>query len=229
MKNQFLICIALVALNISACKKSKDNINPPANPPMQTINPMKEIANNSSITRENSEGAIGQYQVGIRFLVYKQGSIKKLGLRSPSAGTYRVQLYTFTTNDSITLNAPYISNPQRLAYADITIDANAAASGSAVWANIPEVKLQPWNTDGAGSVKHYGVCYNDLDKTQYQYIFPANMQMPLKFGNGALSVFRYAYQPNNDINTSPWNFGGGGGGYNNLIYSDIQFEFETTK
>mgnify|MGYP001449983819 CR=1 FL=1 len=220
------ILVILFAFALVSCKKDKEAVTPVKNTEI-IINPMKELASGSGFSVSNSDGAEGQYQVGIRFLAYKEGSIKRLGLRSPSAGTYRVQLYTFVANDSISLNYPFFSGPERLGYADITIDAAAAASGTTVWAQISSVQIKPWNTDGAGKVRHYGVCFNDLDKTQYQYAFPANTTMPLGFGNGALKIFRYTFTKTNDINEPAWQ--STGGGYGNLIYSDVQFEFVTTK
>lgn len=216
MKKAILfLCLASA---IVSCKKDK-----PENQTI-TINPMKEIAAMNPNT--TSDGSSGKYQVGVRFLTRKEGTISKLGLRSPSAGTYRLQLYTFVATDSTFLNYPLVSAAQRLAYADVTIDAAAAANGTVVWTNIATTKVMTWDSDGAGKVRMYGVCYNDQDLKQYQVTLPTGVTMPMQFG-GNLSLLRYTYRQTNDQDQSPWD--ASTGGYENIVYGGEQFEFVCNK
>jgi len=220
MKKIFFVLI--IAAVFTSCKKDK-----PADKKVETItiNPMKEIA--AASIQGTSDGSEGKYQVGVRFIAYKEGTISRLGLRSPSAGTYRVQLYTFVSNDSAGVYYPLISEPERMGYTDIKIDADAASKGTVVWGNIPTANIKLWNTDGAGKVRHYAVCYNDLDKTQYQVTLPAGVTLPLGFGN-AISVGRYGFLPTDDLNVSPWH-NSSIGSYVGLVYGGEQFEFVSKK
>lgn len=215
-----ILFITVLFLVFTSCKKSKPGTEPKKE--TTTINPMKSIRETFG-KNETSDGAVGNYQVGIQFVLFKSGTISKLGLRSPSSGTYRVQLYTFVANDTFNVNYPLISDPQRLAYVDITIDAAAAQSGTAVWATIPTVNLLPLNSEGSGKVRHYCVCFNDLDKTQYQYQLTGT-KLPIKYNNQveALSLYWYSYTKTDDTNKPSL-----GGGFRNLIYGDVQFEFVT--
>ncbi|SDD96887.1 hypothetical protein [Niabella drilacis] len=223
---KYTIIASLILLMAAACKKDKKAVDPPpVKTPAVVVNPMADI---DALDPENgtSDGSPGAYQVGVRFITYKEGIISRLGLRSPSAGNYRVQLYTFVANDSTTLNFPLITEPERLGYVDITIDATAAQKGTTVWANIQSVKIKPWNADGAGKVRQYGVCYNDQDLKQYQHILPAGLTFPLMFSNN-LSVFKYDFFKVDNHNSYPWQ--NGRGGFSTLVYGGEQFEFVTTK
>lgn len=220
MKSIFIVLTA--AAVFVSCKKDKPNNGKQGT---ITINPMKEIA--AASTQGTSEGSEGKYQVGVRFIAYKEGTISRLGLRSPSAGTYRVQLYTFVSNDSAGVYYPLISEPERIGYADITIDADAASKGTVVWSSIPTANIKLWNADGAGKARHYAVCYNDLDKTQYQVTLSAGATLPLGFGN-VISVGRYGFLLTDDLNISPWH-NGSLGSYVGLVYGGEQFEFVTAK
>ncbi|MBO9596163.1 MAG: hypothetical protein J7599_25195 [Niabella sp.] len=216
----------LVLLALAACKKEKKTVDPPpVKVPAMVINPMVDI---DALDPDNatSDGSPGSFQVGVRFITYKDGFISRLGLRSPSAGNYRIQLYTFVSNDSTTLNFPLIVEPERLGYVDVTIDAAAAQKGTTVWGNIQSVKIKPWNADGPGKVRQYGVCYNDQDLKQYQHILPAGLTFPLIFSNN-LSVFKYDFFKIDSHNSHPWQIGRGG--FSTLVYGGEQFEFVTPK
>ncbi|MFV0606618.1 MAG: hypothetical protein ACK5NK_12325 [Niabella sp.] len=216
---QYLLAFSLTIIFFS-CKK--DNEETPVK--TSTIDPLSSIVNMPDAIHETSSGSAGKYQVGIRFLTYKKGTIKRLGLRSPSAGTYRLQLYTFVTTDSTSIVYPMIVAPQRLGYVDVTIDAAAATNGSVVWGNISSVNVEPWTNDGVGKVRMYGICFNDLDNNQFQHRFPTGASMPIWYGGYVLSLQRYTFCSSDDMNAPAWQ--SHGGGFSNLVFGDIRMEFE---
>lgn len=180
LKTLSIIVFFALAIAFTSCKKEEVKI---ATKTQQNV--LDSIQ--SKFTKTISNGSAGAYAIGYDFSVTTSGKIDKLGLTTPSSGTYKIILQNITTETRDS--------------AIMTI--SVADTGKLIYKNITPIIVNPGT--------NYRITFNDLDKPQYLYSKTDGLGKA--FGN--IYVRWYVYKETSDASfttlfghSSDYTFGG---------------------
>ena len=122
MKKTIYAAVLFLTIGIAATSCKKDNT-----PKTKTENPAKATIEAKLVVDTSLAFATGSWEFGNKFYVSKNGNITKLGCKMPDAGSFRVSLWDFSTQNLIAATTVTITDTSKFVYnavSPIAITAN---------------------------------------------------------------------------------------------------------